>query len=106
MVAAMQQQMHNIQAMAMMQSPQPQPQCSITSLPAPSYGGKPASSGGKNDYRRTPPPPTYETQSASSPYPSAPPVRSRSINVSSTVRSHDVCSSDVWPRVTCRQWRN
>jgi len=76
MVAAIQQQMNNIQSM--MQSPQAPPQ---TPLPAPSYGGKPAYSGGKKDYSRSPPPTTYESQSASSPYPSAAPTPSRSVYI-------------------------
>eukprot|EP00962_Isochrysis_galbana_P040380 scaffold14609_cov139-Isochrysis_galbana.AAC.2 len=40
---------------------------------------KPAYSGGKKDYSRTPPPPTYESQSASSPYPSAAPTPTRAV---------------------------
>eukprot|EP00962_Isochrysis_galbana_P003306 scaffold920_cov135-Isochrysis_galbana.AAC.12 len=56
-------------------------------LPTPSYGGKPASSGGKKDYHRTPPPTTYESQSASSPYPSAAPTPSRSVYPRQTGRT-------------------
>eukprot|EP00962_Isochrysis_galbana_P043448 scaffold16555_cov130-Isochrysis_galbana.AAC.6 len=82
MVAAMQQQMNNIQSM--MQSPQAQPQ---TPLPTPSYGGKPTYSGGKKDYSRSPPPTSYQSQSASSPYPSAAPTPSRSVYPRQTGRT-------------------
>eukprot|EP00962_Isochrysis_galbana_P008384 scaffold2304_cov134-Isochrysis_galbana.AAC.2 len=67
-----------------MQSPPAQPQ---TPLPTPSYGGKPTYSGGKKDYHRTPPPTTYESQSASSPYPSAAPTLSRSVYPRQTGRT-------------------
>eukprot|EP00962_Isochrysis_galbana_P000230 scaffold59_cov119-Isochrysis_galbana.AAC.5 len=50
---------------------------------------KPAYSGGKNkkDYSRSPPPTTYESQSASSPYPSAAPTPSRSVYPRQTGRT-------------------